>query len=466
MSPTADQATLSPTPSAAAAPAADADGLPTPRRYLAMVAILTAFVLVVLDIAIANLALPTIAETLAVTPSASVWVVTSYQAAIVMFLLPAGAAGESFGFRRVFVVGIAVFVIASVLCAFAPSLPWLVAARFVQGVGSAGVMAIGVGLLRFIYPRRLLGAALGWNAITIALTAAAGPSIGAAILSVASWPWLFAINIPLGIVVLLTASSLPQAPGSGRGIDHRSVALNAVVFGTLILGIDRVVTAPWLGAGLLAVSAVGAVILVRRELPRSHPMIPFDLLRVPSFRISVIASICCFTGQMASLVALPFYLQHGLGQSAGMTGLYLTAWPLTVAVAGPLSGRLSDRFSTGTLCAFGGLSLAAGLILTAFWPLRDNLLPLIPFLMLGGLGFGFFQTPNNRNMLLSAPKERSGAAGGMQGMARLSGQTAGGVLMLVLFGLLPVAEAPRIGLALAGAFALAGGVISLRRARE
>jgi DHA2 family multidrug resistance protein-like MFS transporter len=195
-------------------------------------------------------------------------------------------------------------------------------------------------------------------------------------------------------------------------------------------------------------------------------MIPFDLLRVPSFRISVIASICCFTGQMASLVALPFYLQHGLGQSAGMTGLYLTAWPLTVAVAGPLSGRLSDRFSTGTLCAFGGLSLAAGLILTAFWPLRDNLLPLIPFLMLGGLGFGFFQTPNNRNMLLSAPKERSGAAGGMQGMARLSGQTAGGVLMLVLFGLLPVAEAPRIGLALAGAFALAGGVISLRRARE
>ena len=110
-------------------------------------------------------------------------------------------------------------------------------------------------------------------------------------------------------------------------------------------------------------------------------MIPFDLLRVPSFRISVIASICCFTGQMASLIALPFYLQHGLGQSAGMTGLYLTAWPLTVAVAGPFSGRLSDRFSTGGLCAAGGIALAAGLILAAFWPLGSNptgdLLPLM-----------------------------------------------------------------------------------------
>jgi DHA2 family multidrug resistance protein-like MFS transporter len=462
-----------PIDAAAVAPPAsqiEEDGLPAPRRYLAMVAILTAFVLVVLDIAIANLALPTIAETMAVAPSAAVWVVTSYQMAIVMLLLPAGAAGESFGFRRVFVVGVAVFVVGSGLCALAPSLPWLVAARFIQGIGSAGVMAIGVGLLRFIYPKRLLGAALGWNAITIALTAAAGPSIGAAILSVASWPWLFAINIPLGIVVLLTAASLPQAPGSGRGIDGLSIALNAAVFGALILGIDRVVVAPWPGAALLAVSAIGAVILVRRELPRAHPMIPFDLLRVRSFRVSVIASICCFTGQMASLVALPFYLQHGLGQSAGMTGLYLTAWPLTVAVAGPLSGKLSDRFSTGTLCALGGVALAAGLILAALWPLGRNpagdLLPLIPFMMLGGLGFGFFQTPNNRNMLLSAPKARSGAAGGMQGMARLTGQTAGGVLMLVLFSLLPVAEAPRVGLAIAAAFALAGGVISILRARS
>jgi len=417
----------------------------------------------VLDIAIANLALPTIAQTLRIAPGAAVWVVTSYQMAIVMFLLPAGAAGESFGYRRVFVAGIAVFAAASALCALAPSLPFLVAARFLQGIGSAGVMAIGVALLRFIYPKRLLGAAIGWNAITIALTAAAGPSIGAAILSIASWPWLFAINIPLGVLVLLTARALPKTPGSGRGIDRTSIVLNAAVFGALILGIDRVLTEPWFGGALLTGAGLGAILLIRRELPRAHPMIPFDLLRLRSFRLSVIASICCFTGQMASLVALPFYLQHGLGLSAGMAGLYLTAWPLTVAVAGPFSGRLSDRFSTGALCAFGGASLAAGLILAAFWPLQGNLLPLIPFMMLSGLGFGFFQTPNNRNMLLAAPKARSGAAGAMQGMARLTGQTAGGVLMLVLFSLLPAADAPRLGLAIGGLLALCGGMVSLLR---
>lgn len=466
MSPAAEPNAMPLTPADRAdpAPSAEADGLPTPRRYWAMVAVLTAFVLVVLDIAIANLALPTIAESLRITPSASVWVVTSYQAAIVMFLFPAGAAGESFGYRRVFVAGVALFAAASALCAMAPSLSWLVAARFLQGVGSAGVMAIGVALLRFVYPKRLLGAAIGWNALTIALTAAAGPSIGAAILAVAGWPWLFAINIPLGAVILLAARALPSTPGSGRRVDRGSVALNALLFGALIVGIDQVVADLWRGIALLAVAAIGAVILIRRELPRPQPMIPFDLLRVPSFRISVLASVCCFTGQMASLVALPFYLQHELGQSAVMAGLYLTPWPLTVAIAGPLSGRLSDRFSTGALCAFGGACLAAGLVLAAFWPLADNLLPLIPFMMLGGLGFGFFQTPNNRNMLLSAPKERSGAAGGMQGMARLSGQTAGAVLMLVLFSLLPVTDAPRIGLAIAGVFALAGGFISLLRA--
>jgi DHA2 family multidrug resistance protein-like MFS transporter len=452
-------------PAAPSTAQTEEDGLPTPRRYWAMVSVLTAFILVVLDIAIANLALPTIAGTLRVTPSASVWVVTSYQMAIVMFLLPAGAAGESFGYRRIFVGGIAIFAAASALCALAPSLSWLIAARFLQGIGSAGVMAIGVALLRFIYPKNLLGAAIGWNALTIALTAAAGPSIGAAILAVADWPWLFAINIPLGALVLLTASTLPATPGSARRLDRISIALNAAVFGALILGIDRAVTTPWLGGALLVAAALGAVLLIRRELPRQNPMIPFDLLRVRSFRVSVIASICCFTGQMGSMVALPFYLQHGLGQSPLMAGLYLTAWPLTVAVMGPLSGRLSDRFSTGALCALGGASLALGLILSAVWPLHDHLWPLIPFLMLGGLGFGFFQTPNNRNMLLSAPKARSGAAGGMQGMARLTGQTAGGVLMLVLFSLLSVESAPRIGLAISAAFALAGGLISLLRIR-
>ena len=448
-----------PATASAAAPV-EADGLPVPRRYLAMLAVLAAIVLVVLDAAIANLALPTIARTLGVTSGDSVWVVTAYQLAIVMFLLPAGAAGESFGYRRMFMAGVVLFTLASAACAFSTSLTVLVIARFFQGVGSAAVMALAVGLLRFIYPKRLLGAAIGWNAIAVALSGAAGPSIGAAILSVAGWPWLFAVNIPVGIVTLAAAWTLPTPQPHGRRLDIASIGLNAGTFGGLFFGIDRVVAEPRLGIALLAAATIGLVMLIRRELPRTSPIVPLDLLRDRTFRLSVIASVCCFIGQMAGFVALPFYLQHELGLSVAKAGLVMTAWPLTVAVVAPLSGRLADRFSTDALCVVGGLCLAAGLGLAAFWPLHGSLVALVPFLMLSGLGFGLFQTPNNRNMLLSAPRERSGAAGGMQGMARLSGQTAGSVVMLLLFGLTSDIQAPHIGLAIGAALALAAALVS------
>jgi len=456
-------------PASAAAPARrdphphDEEGLPTPRRYVAIAAVLTAIVLVVLDGAIANVALPTIAESLDVPASVSVWVVTAYQLSLVMFLLPGAALGESLGYKRVYTGGIALFTVASALCAFAPSLPWLAGARFVQGLGSAAVMPLGLALLRFVYPTKQLGVAIGWNALVVALSGAAGPTIGASILSVASWPWLFAVNIPVGIAVLIIGRALPSPPGSGRKLDRMSVALNAMGFGPLVVGVDLTSSHQALGLTLVALGLASLAALIRRELPQEAPLIPLDLLRRRSFRLSVIASICCFTAQMGSYVALPFYLQHGLGRDAFTTGLYMTPWPLTVALAAPVSARLANRFATGWLCAIGGTCLAAGLILAALWPLSDNLWPLVLFAMLCGLGFGLFQTPNNRNMLLSAPRERSGAAGGMQGTARLVGQTTGAVIMSLLFALMSTAVAPRIGLGVAAVLALAGGLVSTVR---
>lgn len=439
------------------------DGLPIPRRHYATLAIMATLVLVVLDGAIANVALPTIATALDVSPAASVWIVNGYQLALVMALLPCAALGESLGLRRVFVGGIALFTAASLLCTLSPSLPWLVAARFLQGLGGAAVVSLGIGLMRFTYPHRLLGTVIGWNATVIALSAAAGPTIGAAILTAASWPWLFAVNLPVGVIVLVAALALPEPPGTGRTIDLPSAALNAVAFACLILGVDRSTHAPMLAAGLLVVSAVSFVVLVRREIPRAVPLIPIDLLRSRPFRISVIASVCCFAGQMASYIALPFYLQHNLGQDPFTTGVYMTPWPLVVAIAGPISGRLADRMSNGLLCALGGALLALGLALAATWPAHGALWPLLLFTMVSGLGFGIFQTPNNRNMLLSAPRERSGATGGMQGTARLLGQTIGSVIMALLFTLTSSEAAPRIGLAVAALLALASGLVSATR---
>lgn len=441
----------------------DQDGLPTPRRHHATLAIMATLVLVVLDGAIANVALPTLAATLQVPAAASVWVVNGYQLALVMTLLPCAALGESLGLRRVFIIGVALFTAASGLCALSPSLPWLVAARFVQGIGGAAVLALGIGLIRFTYPHRLLGNIIGWNATVIGLSAAAGPTIGAAILSVASWPWLFAVNLPVGAIVLLLARALPQPPGTGRPVDRASASLNALGFAAFILGMERITIAPALAAVLLAVAATGFVVLVRREMPQPVPLVPLDLLRARPFRISVLASVCCFAGQMASYVALPFHLQHALGRGDLATGLAMTPWPLVVAVAGPMSGRLADRVSNGLLCAVGGVFLAAGLAIAAALPPGGSLVPLECCLMLGGLGFGLFQTPNNRNMLLSAPRERSGAVGGMQATARLLGQTVGSVIMALLFTVADTTTAPRIGLAVSAVLALAGGLVSALR---
>jgi DHA2 family multidrug resistance protein-like MFS transporter len=442
------------------------DGLPVRQRHIAMAAILAAITLVVLDGAIANVALPTIASTLRVSPAASVWVVTGYQIAVVMALLPCAALGESQGYRRIFTAGVLVFTAASALCALSPTLPWLVAARFLQGLGGAAVMSLGVALLRFIYPRRLVGTAMGWNALVVALSSAIGPTVGAAILSVGSWHWLFAVNIPIGAVVMFASRALPHSAGTARRIDLFSVALNAGAFASLFIGIDLLAARPWLGAVLVVAAALCFATLIRRELPRAAPLIPLDLLREGSFRVSVIASICCFASQMASYVALPFYLQHGLGQSTVMTGLYMTPWPLAVAFAAPLAGRLSNHVPAARLCAAGALCLAVGLALAALWPLHGSPAPLVAFTMICGLGFGFFQTPNNRNMLLSAPRARSGAAGGMQGTARLAGQTAGGVVMTLLFTVASTAAAPRYGLAVGAALALTAAFVSTRHTRE
>lgn len=444
----------------------DADGVPLPRRHAAVAALLGAIALVVLDGAIANVALPNIAQTLRTTPADAVWVATAYQLAVVMFLLPASALGERLGYRRVFVAGVSLFTAASALCALAPSLGWLVAGRCLQGLGSAAVMPLGLALLRFTYPRRLLGQAIAYNALAVAAASAAGPAIGAAILSVAGWPWLFAVNLPVGLLVLLAARGLPATPGTRRPLDFVSVTLNAGMFAAFVLGGDSVLAHPLEGGALLAAAAICATLLVRRELPRAAPLIPIDLLRSPSFRMSIIASVCCFTGQMASYVALPFYMHHVLGLSVLATGLLMTPWPLAVMLAAPLSGRMADRLPTAWLCAAGAGCLAAGLALCAAWPAQADPRPsLIVFTALAGLGFGFFQTPNNRNMLLSAPKERSGAAGGAQGVARLTGQTLGSLLMGLLFTWLPASRASHLGLGMAAGFALVAGLVSVWRAR-
>jgi DHA2 family multidrug resistance protein-like MFS transporter len=438
-------------------------GLHGVQRTLAIATVLSAMVLVVLDAAIANVALPTLSRSLRVAPAMSIWVITAYQAALVMALLPSAALGESIGHRKVFTAGVAVFVVASVLCAAAPTLPWLVAGRFVQGLGGAAVMSLGVALLRAVVMPGQLGAAISWNALAVALASAAGPSIGAAIIASAGWRWMFALGLPLGALVLVGARALPCGPGTGTPVDRASVALNAGGFAALVIGAELLPSSPASGVVLIALAIAALATLFRRERPKAAPLVPLDLLQSASFRMSVVASVLCFAGVAAALVALPFHLQHELGQGVWMTGLYMTPWPLTVALVAPVAARLATRVPTAWLCATGGFCLAIGLAAFALWPAQGHHPPPLALVVLCGLGFGLFQVPNNQNMFMSAPRARSAAAGGMQGTARLTGQTTGALLMTGLFTIASLDLAPRVGLGIAAAFALAAGLVSMMR---
>ncbi|HRD46880.1 MAG TPA: MFS transporter [Caulobacter sp.] len=433
------------------------------RRAVAIVAVLGAMAAVVLDAGLVNAALPTMARSLGTTAADAVRVVTAYQAALLMALLPSGALGERYGHRAVFTAGVAVFTTASLLCALAPSLPWLVAARFLQGLGGAAVMALGVALLRFTVATDRLGAAIGWNATTVALCSAAGPALGAVVLSRAGWPWLFAINLPLGLGVCLAAGALPSTARRDQAIDPVSMLLNASSFAALIGGVGLFPVAPALGVPLIAAAGLAFALLIRRERSKVAPMVPVDLLRRPGFRLTVIAALCGFAGQTAALVALPFHL-HQLGLTVWEAGTCLSIWPMAVAATAMTLGRGSDWLPLAWLSVVGGLLLAIGLASAALASGEASVALLIPCLALSGVGFGLFQTANNRSLFLAAPPERSGAVGGLQGTARLIGQTAGAVMAAGLLEATSLDIAPGVAFGVGALLTLAAAVVSGLRA--
>jgi DHA2 family multidrug resistance protein-like MFS transporter len=436
-------------------PAGAADGLPVPRRYWSIAAIWLAMTMSVLDGAIANVALPTIARELNASAASSIWIVNAYQLAITVTLLPLAALGDRLGYKRVYLVGLAIFTLGSLGCALSHTLAELTAARVLQGLGAGGIMSINSALVRFTYPKRMLGRGIGLNALVISVSAAIGPTVASAILARASWEWLFAVNVPIGLVAIAIAiRALPATVGASRRFDWFSALLNALAFGFLITGAESVVR-DGVAAGLskLAIGGAAAALLGWRELRREAPLVPFDLLRIPIFGLSIATSVVSFAAQMMAYVALPFYFQGVLGRSAVETGFLMTPWPLAVGIAAPLAGRLADRHRAGTLGGVGLIVLAAGLGALARLDLHSTDMDIAWRMALCGLGFGFFQSPNNRAMVTSAPLHRSGAAGGALSTARLLGQTAGAVVTAVYFHLYGARAAPD---ALATAAGIAG----------
>ena len=233
-------------------------------------------------------------------------------------------------------------------------------------------MGLNVALVRFIHPAHRLGYGIGISAVVIAVSAASGPAIASAILAVLPWPWLFAVNVPIGVAAVAIGSyALPSSPRSGHRFDIVSTVLSAIAFGTLIALIDTIGHdgPPILVAAELAVTSIFGFLLCRRQVSMPLPLLPIDLLRIPIFALSIVTCACSFAAQMLALVALPFHLQ-AIGYSAVETGLLITPWPLATAVMAPISGRLSDRYPAGLLGLLGLAAFAAGLAGLALLPAR------------------------------------------------------------------------------------------------
>jgi DHA2 family multidrug resistance protein-like MFS transporter len=397
-----------------------------------MAVIILGIALSVLDGTIVNLALPGIARDLHVSAPQTVWVVNAYQVATLGLLLPCAALGDQIGYRRVYLWGLSLFTVASLGCVLATSLTGLVAARVLQGLGAAGIMAVNSALVKLIYPKRLFGRGVAINSMVVATASVAGPTVAAG-------------NALMFGLVFLGADALGTTVAAGAGLDRLA----------------------WPLAMLLAGLAIGAF-YVRRQLRLTTPLFPLDLLRIPVFALSMCTSVGAFAAQMLAYISLPFLLLDTYGLSHLKTGALITAWPVAIVVTAPIVGQLIGKIADGLLGGIGLAMLSAGLALLAALPTQPADWDIAWRLALCGAGFAVFQSPNNHTILTSAPANRSGGASGMLGTARLTGQTMGAVLVAIIFTVVDAksGRGPVVALGLAAVFAAVGGAFSSLRLRH
>lgn len=418
------------------------DGLPPRQRAMAMLVLMSGSVMAVLNINTVNLALPTMARELGVSSAASVWVINIYQLVSAASMLTFAALGYRIGRYRLYIGGLCVFVLTSIACALAPTLGWLVGFRAIQGLGAAAMMSIGPSLYRVIFPSRLLGRAMGLTALTLSMAVAIGPALGGLVLALASWPWLFWINLPMGMAAIwLAVRALPWEGSTPHRFDVAGAFLSALGLGAFVVMLDSIASVGHAGMGgialLLCISVVALAAFVVRQRRVADPLLPLVIFREPRFTMAVLTSFFSFLAQSMAFVSLPFLFQSVQGYTPLESAFLFTPWPLGVMLGAPLGGRLADRYAAPLICSAGLLLFMAGLGALAALGEQPATADIIWRSALCGLGFGLYQAPNNREMMGSLPRERSGSASGVLASVRTFGQSVGAALVaLALSGIM------------------------------
>ena len=392
-----------------------------------------------LGTSIANVALPTLAEAFAAPFQQVQWVVLAYLLAITTLTVSAGRLGDLIGRRRLLLGGLATFTVAPVLCAVAPSLWLLVAARAAQGAGAAVMMTLTVAFVGETVPKERTGTAMGLLGTTSAVGTALGPSLGGLLIAGFGWPAIFLVNLPLGIAALLLAHRyLPAdggAPRSDRaGFDTRGTL---VLAGTLAAYALAMTTGRgdlgWMNAALLTVAAVGLGCFVAVQARVSSPLIRLAAFRNAVFSAGLTMNGLVSTVMMATLVVGPFYLARGLGLGEAVVGGVMSIGPAISVLTGVLAGRLVDRRGASRTLLAGLLAMAAGALGLAVLPPLFGLIGYIVAIAILTPGYQLFQAANNTTVMTDVRPDQRGVVSGMLSLSRNLGLITGASVMGAVF---------------------------------
>ncbi|OOH80414.1 MFS transporter [Pseudomonas koreensis] len=409
------------------------ESLSTPARW-ALTSLALSMLMPSLDTSIANAGLPILATAFEATFQQVQWIVLAYLLAITTLIVSVGRLGDGFGRRRLLLIGIGIFTSASLACALAPGLGWLIGARAVQGVGAAIMFALTVALVADAVPKARAGSAMGLLATMSATGTSLGPSLGGLLMTHVGWQAIFLLNVPLGLLnAWLVYRYLPadRAAGPRVAFDYSG----SVVLVLTLAAYALAMTLEGFTVPLLLASLCGAGLFVMIEKKAKAPLIRLSLFADRRLSSSLALTLLVTTVMMTTLVVGPFYLSRGLGLSSAVVGLALSIGPLLSAFGGVPAGRLVDRFGARRIVPGALFAMACGCALLALLPMSLGLPGYLLPIAVVAVGYALFQAANNTGLMAGVRQEQRGVVSAMLGLARNLGLITGAAVMGAVFAL-------------------------------
>lgn len=382
-----------------------------------------------------NLALPSIGEEFGTTAVTLNWIVSSYMLSTAMFLLPAGRIGDILGRKKIFFTGILIFTLTMVLLTFTPNITWLIVVRIIQGLASAMIFGTNMAILTAAFPAGERGRAIGINVTAVYVGLSSGPFLGGMLTRYLGWRSIFAFLIPMGIISLILIHKKMKeewADASGESFDWPGAMIYATSLAAIMYGFSKLPSITgWI---LISAGIVLVPLFLLREKKARHPLFDISLIfRNRVFAFSSLAALIHYAATSAIGFFLSLYLQYIKGLGPRDAGFILMSWPITMALLSPAAGKLSDSHNPGVLASTGMALTSAGLIMFCFITSYTPLPYIVLILVLMGLGFSLFSSPNSNAIMSSVDKKQLGNASGMIGTMRMVGQTMSmGIAMMLL----------------------------------